>query len=51
MVAITGNGYKTLEALDAGAEVDVVLRPNLKIFKEWYEGQADFPIRSVEVTS
>ncbi len=51
VVAITGNGYKTLEALDAGAEVDVVLRPNLKIFKEWYEGQADFPTRSVEVTS
>ena len=51
VVAITGNGYKTLEALNAEAEVDVVLRPNLKIFKEWYEGQADFPTRSVEVTS
>ena len=49
VVAITGNGYKTLEALDTEAEVDVVLRPNLKIFKEWYEGQTNLLNSSVEV--
>ena len=45
VVAITGNGYKTLEAFDSQGEVDVTLRPNLKIFKEWYE---EHPLESRE---
>ena len=39
VVAITGNGYKTLDVLESQREVDVTLRPNLKIFREWYEAQ------------
>ena len=37
VVAITGNGYKTLDVFDSRRDVDVTLRPNLKIFREWYE--------------
>lgn len=37
VVAITGNGYKTLDVYNSKKDVDVTLRPNLKIFREWYE--------------
>ncbi|MDA2934360.1 threonine synthase [Acidobacteria bacterium AH-259-D05] len=37
VVAITGNGYKTLDVFESHRDVDVTLRPNLKIFREWYE--------------
>ncbi len=43
VVAITGNGYKTLDVFDSPFEVDVTLRPNLRIFREWYEGQQALP--------
>ena len=44
MVAITGNGYKTLDVFESPFEVDVTLRPNLRIFREWYEGQQTLPV-------
>ncbi|MDA2927288.1 threonine synthase [Acidobacteria bacterium AH-259-G07] len=49
VVAITGNGYKALDVFDSKFEVDVVLRPNLRIFREWYKGQQALP--SVETTA
>ena len=44
VVAITGNGYKTLDVFESPFEVDVTLRPNLRIFREWYEGQPALPV-------
>ncbi|MFQ5929519.1 MAG: threonine synthase, partial [Acidobacteriota bacterium] len=49
VVAITGNGYKALDVFDSQFEVDVVLRPNLRIFREWYKGQQALP--SLETTA
>ncbi|MEE2821589.1 MAG: threonine synthase [Acidobacteriota bacterium] len=37
VVAITGNGYKTLDVFESQRHVDVTLRPNLRVFREWYE--------------
>lgn len=37
VVGITGNGYKTLDVVRSRFKVHAVLRPNLKIFREWYE--------------
>ena len=39
VVAITGNGYKTLDVFESQFEVDVTLRPNLKVFRDWFEAQ------------
>ena len=43
VVGITGNGYKALDALQSGSEIRAVLRPNLRIFREWYEGRTAVP--------
>jgi threonine synthase len=39
VVAITGNGYKTLDVFESQFEVDVTLRPNLKVFRDWFEAK------------
>ena len=44
VVAITGNGYKTLDVFESPFEVDVTLRPNLRVFRDWYEGQQTLPV-------
>ncbi len=41
VVVITGNGYKSVELLGSHLKVDAVLRPNLTIFRQWYETQRD----------
>ena len=51
VVGITGNGYKTLDAVDSHSEVAAVLRPNLQIFREWYKNQTENTTRSAEVSS
>ena len=51
VVGITGNGYKTLDVLDPYSEVDAVLRPNLQIFRKWYENQQEAEIPSLEASS
>ena len=43
VVGITGNGYKALDTLQSDSEIRALLRPNLKIFREWYEGQTAVP--------
>ena len=43
VVAITGNGYKSLDVFESELEVDVTLRPNLKVFRDWYEAQQLLP--------
>ena len=43
VVGITGNGYKTLDVFDSQFQVDVVMRPNLKVFKDWYQGKSAPP--------
>lgn len=43
VVGITGNGYKALDTFTARVSLDTVLRPNLKIFREWYEAQVATP--------
>lgn len=37
VVGITGNGYKSLDAFASRLKVDAVLRPNLRVFRDWYE--------------
>lgn len=37
VVAITGNGYKSLDVLESRFHVETVLRPNLQVFRKWYE--------------
>ena len=41
VVGITGNGYKSQDIFSSRFDVDVVLRPNLQIFRDWYESQED----------
>lgn len=43
VVAITGNGYKAFDLFESKFQVDTVLRPNLKIFRDWYESQVAAP--------
>ena len=38
VVGITGNAYKSIDIFNGRAEVTVRLRPNLRVFKQWYEG-------------
>ncbi len=47
VVGITGNGYKALDALQSRSEIQALLRPNLRIFREWYEGQTAVPSGAV----
>lgn len=39
VLGITGNGYKSLDTFAPLQKVEVTLRPNLKIFREWFEGK------------
>ena len=48
VVGITGNGYKTLDVFNSQFNVDVVLRPNLQIFREWFEAQSNPDAESVQ---
>ncbi|HUG44532.1 MAG TPA: pyridoxal-phosphate dependent enzyme, partial [Acidobacteriota bacterium] len=43
VVGITGNGYKAADALENEVAISAHLRPNLRIFQQWYreEGAAD----------
>ena len=47
VVGITGNGYKALDVIQSRFEVQAVLRPNLKIFREWYESSQAVPSGAV----
>ncbi|MGH9342051.1 MAG: threonine synthase [Acidobacteriota bacterium] len=49
VVGITGNGYKTLDVAQSRSEVNAVLKPNLRIFREWYDGQQVLPKPSASV--
>lgn len=40
VIGITGNGYKTLDVFQSRFAVQTVLRPNLQVFRQWYEEQA-----------
>ena len=50
VVGITGNGYKALDIFESRVTVDARLRPNLRIFREWYEGQEVAPKPALEPT-
>lgn len=43
VVGITGNGYKALDVFASQLKADALLRPNLKIFREWYKTQQAAP--------
>ena len=49
VVGITGNGYKSQDLISSRFDVDVVLRPNLQIFREWYEAQENLLNRTSSV--
>ena len=49
VVGITGNGYKSQDIISSRFDVDAVLRPNLQIFREWYESQEDLMGRTYSV--
>lgn len=49
VVGITGNGYKSQDLISSRFDVDVVLRPNLQIFREWYESQENLLSRTYSV--
>lgn len=52
VVGITGNGYKALDAVKGRCQIDAALRPNLRIFKEWYESrQAAVATQAASVAS
>ncbi len=40
VVALTGNAYKSIEVFDGRTSVTATLRPNLGVFKQWYENGA-----------
>lgn len=48
VVGITGNGYKAADALENEVAVSAQMRPNLRIFQQWYSeaGEVDAPARS-----
>ncbi len=37
VVGLTGNAYKSIDIFNGRAEVTAQLRPNLRVFKQWYE--------------
>ena len=49
VIGITGNGYKSQDLISSRFDVDVVLRPNLQIFREWYEAQENLLNRTSSV--
>ena len=49
VIGITGNGYKSQDLISSRFDVDVVLRPNLQIFREWYEAQENLLSRTSSV--
>ena len=40
VVGITGNAYKSIDVFNGRAEVTAQMRPNLRVFKRWYENRA-----------
>ena len=40
VVGITGNAYKSIDIFNGRAEVTAQMRPNLRVFKQWYEDGA-----------
>lgn len=41
VVCITGNGYKSQDVHVNSSQLETVLRPNLQVFREWYQSQED----------
>ena len=39
VVGVTGNGYKSLDVFASQFEVEAVLRPNLRVFRDWYDAK------------
>ena len=44
VVGITGNGYKSQDVFLGSAQIETVMRPNLMVFREWYESREETPI-------
>ena len=41
VVGITGNGYKSQDIFMGSAQIATVMRPNLMVFREWYESREE----------
>ncbi len=51
VVGITGNGYKALDIVKSRVKIDAQLRPNLRTFREWYDGQEPISKQAVSLES